>query len=576
MTGLLDLIRVTMGWCFSLGGKFLKVVPFTSLTLQAAHFFSQVLLLLTFFLPLKVLILLGAEKVPHYFPMYLQSLKKTHLIIAFSLLAVICYCLYIVSNFIIAYFSRKGADHLLKNSAKLKLFDNQRKIATQVYSKYTRGLAAGTFVFIAVSILIYIYPLLISVLLGYCAVVGAIIVVLYDRFPKVRRLIQQNYVDVLNTLSSVGFLVTFFCMVADYLFFTPPKIFPALIALLLVRQGLSRLATMIQDVTSLRLQYRQINAMFFHDKPLVVTESVYTAEIKSLLNEDFREEWMTAVMQYLSSPYKKYLSSTWSQIGQPNIYSFESLFSNESGDQKTFLFKLYDAPAEFLAMRESLLLQSVPLIPVPQFIGSSKVRGFSCHVFEFDKVRKVTLREQGPGLVSLAQKLMSLEPVETLVQQFGRSHLYLEQRLTNELISNLSLVVSRENSAVLQGLQHRYAGIISLLEGLPRQLVCADVSPNTLILSETAEAFVSHWPNWKIEPVGANWLIIDRPKFLLAIEHARASRESLKDVPNAAIMVSALAYAFERLCSRGNYEDAFALLPDLLEYYESLETTDAL
>lgn len=575
MASLQSLIKTTLGWCYSLGGKFVRVVPFTTLTVQAAHLFSQVLLLLTFFLPLKVLILLGSEKIPHYFPLYLQNLKKTHLIIAFSVLALICYVLYVIACFVISYYSKRGANKLLKNSAKLSLFDNQRKIAAQAYSKFTRGLAAGTFVAIVFVILLFIYPSLVFVVLLYSAAAGSALIALYNRKPTVRKLIQLHHSDVLTTLSSIGFLIAFFCMVADYLYFNPPKIFAALIALLLLRQGLSRLTTMIQDVISLRSQYRQINAMFFHDKPLVSTSSVYTPEIKRLLTEDSRKAWMAEAMTSLQGDFQRMVSSAWSQLAQPNIYSFEAVFSNDDGEQKKFLFKLFDSSTVFLAKRERVLLQNMTAIPSLRFVGATTVHEFNCHVFECDGFRKVLQHEQGPGLITLARKLMSLEPEEGLVQQFGRSHTYLEQRLTEELLANFCMVVSKDNAPLVRQFQHHYAGIVSLIAGLPRQLVCTDINPNTLLLSDSGEACASHWPNWKIEPTGANWLVIDRVKFLRAINQAKASRESLADVPSAAIMVCALAYAFERLCARGSYDDALALLPDLLEHFQSLETTTA-
>lgn len=575
MRSLQNLIRTTLGWCYSLGGKFVRVVPFTTLTVQAAHFFSQVLLLMTFFLPLKVLILLGSEKIPHYFPLYLQNQKKTHLIIAFSLLALLSYILYVMACFIISYYSKRGADSLLKNSAKLSLFDNQRRVAAQAYSKFTRGLAAGTFVAVVFVILLFVYPQLVVVILLYGVAAGSALIALYNRKPKIRKLIQVNYSDVLTTLSSIGFLIAFFTMVAHYLYFEPPKIFAALIALLLLRQGLSRLTNMVQDVVSLRSQYRQINAMFFHDKPLVLNEGAYAPEIKRLLTEDSRQSWMSEAMTSLQCSYQKIMCSSWSQLAQPNIYSFEAVFADERGEQQKFLIKLFDSSAVFLAKRERLLMQNMPNIPSLRFVGATTVHGFHCHVFESESFRKVTHLDQSTGLISLARKLMSLEPMDELVQQFGRSHTYLEQRLTEELLANFCMVVSKDNAPLVRQFQHHYAGIVSLIAGLPRQLVCTDINPNTLLLSDSGEACASHWPNWKIEPTGANWLVIDRVKFLRAINQAKASRESLADVPSAAIMVCALAYAFERLCARGSYDDALALLPDLLEHFQSLETTTA-
>ena len=61
-------IKATIGWCISLGVKFVKVVPIITGLVQISTLASQIFLLLAFFLPLKVIILLGSDKTPAYFP----------------------------------------------------------------------------------------------------------------------------------------------------------------------------------------------------------------------------------------------------------------------------------------------------------------------------------------------------------------------------------------------------------------------------------------------------------------------------------------------------------------------------
>ena len=74
---------------------------------------------------------------------------------------------------------------------------------------------------------------------------------------------QRLHHALLNALSSLGFLGTFAFMVMDFLYMTPTPIYIALISLILVRQSLARLKSMIEDAIYLKNHQQKINALFF-------------------------------------------------------------------------------------------------------------------------------------------------------------------------------------------------------------------------------------------------------------------------------------------------------------------------
>lgn len=566
-------IKSTLGWCFSLGRKFLDVTPGSTFTVQAANFLAQILLILTFFLPIKVLILLGSDGVPQFFPLYLKSVKKTHLIISLSILALACYLLYLASEFIVLLYSKKGAKKLLSNSGKLILFENQHQLAAQAYSKFTRGLSAGTFVLIAFAILLYIYTLLFIAAAAYAFFASALFIILYNKNPSIRTLINNHHSVALNILCSMGFLVIFFCMIIDFLYLSPPKIFSALISLLLIRQGLSRLNVFMQDIISLRLQHRQINALFFHNQQLIADPGTHGEQVKALLNEEQRNQWIPKVLHRVISTDLEILSTKWHQLSRGDIYAFESEFISCDGSaHKKFLFKLFGSNSTLLAEQERTLLQNVPEIPTPLFLGRTKVENLICHIFEFNNYRKLAHREIGSGVISINKNLLSIEPPESLIKRFTRSHQYLEQRISYETIGNLRIIATAEQLPDIERLIDQYEFLIGILASLPRQIISQDTTSDTLLLGESGNIFVSHWASWKMEPIGSNWPIGERLKLEEAVAEAKLRRSSMNDTPAAAVVLCALTYAFERLCHRANYSDAIALLPDMLEQIAFIKT----
>ncbi len=559
-------IKSTLGWCYSLGRKFLGVTPGSTFTVQAANFFAQILLILTFFLPIKVLILLGSDGVPQYFPLYLKSIKKTQLIIALSALALTCYLLYLTLELIIAIFSKKGANKLLKNNGKLVLFENQHQLSVQAYSKFTRGFSAGTFALIAFIILLYIYKLLFFAAVIYALFVTSLLITLYNKKPSIRKLISSYHSVLLNILCSLGFLVIFFCMIIDFLYLSPPKIFSALISLLLMRQGLSRLNVFMQDIISLRSQYRQINALFFHNQQLIVDTGKHTDHLKVLLGEEQRNRWIPEALERITSTKLKIRSTKWHQLGRADIYSFESEFLSSDGHStKKYLIKLFGKNSTSLAEQERTLLNNVPTIPTPSFLGHTKVDDYMCHIFEFDNFRKLAHREIGNGVIAINENLLSLTPPDSLIKRFSRSHQYLEQRISYETIENLRIVATTEQVASLKQFADEYVFLIDTLSSLPRQIISQDTTSDTLLTDNDGNTLVSHWASWKMEPVGSNWPVGERLKLEEAVNEAKSKRSCLHDTPPAAVILCALTYAFERLCHRANYGDAIALLPDMLE-----------
>ncbi len=247
----------------SLARKFMRVTPTATFTAHTAHFCAQALLIITFLLPIKILILLGSESMPAYLPQALKALSKPWLIIGLSVLTALFYGLYLISEIVASRYSRTGAYHLMSHCRKTTSLNNQRPLAVLAFSRLTRGLSAATFVTIAVIVLLYIYPALLTIALFYIIGATALIIVLYNRKDRIRSIVRRHHNTLLNTLSSVGFLGTFAFMVMDFLYMKPAPIYIALISLVLVRQSLSRLKSMIEDAIYLKSHQQKIEALFF-------------------------------------------------------------------------------------------------------------------------------------------------------------------------------------------------------------------------------------------------------------------------------------------------------------------------
>ena len=252
----------TLIWCIHLGHHFMKVAPRATLTAQAAHFCAQVLLIMTFFLPLKIVILLGASKAPAYLPSLLQGLQKTALIIGLGVLTALFYAFYIGAGMVVNRYAKAGARALIKRSESPTPINAQMPLAIRVFFRFTRGLSDASFALLVFTVLLCLYPFLLVICLVYFALATAVLIRLHNRHVSVRSILTRHPLAVSDAFYSTGFLATFAFMIVDFLCLKPPPLYVALISLILLRQSLSRLKSMNQDILFLSNHAQKITLMF--------------------------------------------------------------------------------------------------------------------------------------------------------------------------------------------------------------------------------------------------------------------------------------------------------------------------
>ncbi|WP_325948648.1 hypothetical protein QCL51_18455 [Pseudomonas sp. LTR0] len=561
-------IKSTLGWCLSLGMKLLRVVPLTTITVQITTLASQIFLLLAFFLPLKVIILLGSEKIPNYFPTALQAVKKSHLIVSLSIAAAVCYIFYLLSELLIAYCCRQGARTLLMRSAKLNIFENQEKIAAYAYSKFTRAMAAALFFTLSALVLLMIYPKLLVIVLTYMTLASLLCVTTYNLSPAIQVQFQQNHGNILNALSATGFLLSFFCLVADFLYFPHQRIFHAVIAVLVMRQALQRMTSMVQDIVSLRMQHRQINAMFFQSQPLL-EQRQNNHQLERLLSPTSREDWVEKLLHQAGVDTRNGLQISWHQIDAVDVYAFHITVQSNI-EPEEYLAKLFGNNIANLAEQERLLLGSQPNLPSLEWLGHYLLQGVDCHLFRLNGHKKLVRRQIGDGVVAINEQLMRCEPASELILRFSRTRPYLEQRLERSMLETLRFVCSTpEEAEKVERLLGSWECIINKLSGLPRQIISLDITSEALLVSASQQYQLSHWSSWRIEAVGSNWPVVEKDRLRKAIETARCERPSLANTTTNDVILSAFMYSLERFLLRKDYPAALRLLDDILAATES-------
>lgn len=563
-------IKLTTGWCLSLGTKFLRVVPVTTLSVQVFTLLSQILLLLAFFLPLKVIILLGSEKIPNYFPTAMHSLKKDYLIFILSGAAAFCYVMYLACEIIIATLCKQGTKTLISKSSKLSLFENQEKVATQIFARFNRAIAGATFAVACSATLLYIYPKLILAIASYVILITFLCIATYNKSTSIRAQFNNNYSPILNALSAIGFLISFYYLVSDYLTSPHDKIFTAVISVLIMRQGLQRISTMIIDIINLRIQHRQANALFYHSQPLLENPK-HSNGLDDLQNSASQTEWIIGLLRLMKVNDQASVEFHWHQTGIADLLAFR-VSTSEDHKRKEYLFKIFGTNISNVADQERSLIELQEGLPSLEWLGQYVYKGAKCHIFALDDHRPPVHREIGPGVVNISEQLIMCEPSPELLTRYSRTRPSLEQRFDADTINPLRMACTNQDS---RERVNRFVELIpsvkSKISALPKQIVSLDITNSSLLIYEDTKYCISHWGNWRIEAIGSNWPIAEISKLQKTLSDKRSERLSLANVDISHAVLTARIYTLEKYIQRKDFSSALKLLDELLNSLDSNE-----
>ncbi len=368
----------SLQWSVSLGAKFFRVVAFSTTAIVIVTLVSQLSSLLASLLPLKVVILLGSDGVPRYFPDSFAAMDRDVLIAGLSIATLGFFLVHLLAERLIGWITSQGTHRLLENSHKMVLFENQDQVAAGGYQRYSRALASGVFIGLALCGLGWFYLEVALVMVGYAVLAFLVLWILHCYSPTVRERLETKLRNLLNVVSGIGFFISFGYLVADFVLWQPPGVIIAIVTLILSRQIMGRATGLVADLAALRQQRLKLDALFFHGKVLLSHSAPHQRSIWPLLQPRARKQWVQAVLEELAGDVEEGIDCHWRQTGQANVAALKV----EAGSQR-YLVKLFDKNRNSLALHEATLMgENVKGLPAPRFVGTTQVQKFHCLLYE--------------------------------------------------------------------------------------------------------------------------------------------------------------------------------------------------
>lgn len=555
-------------WFFSLGRKFFRVAPVLTGTSVGLTIASQLLLLVGFLLPLKVVLLLGSQTIPSYFPFFMVEFGRERLIILLSIASVLFYIAHLICDGLVARFSQSGAEKLVQRSRKIAIFERQDEIASKGYLRFSQAFAGLCFTAVCLIGMLFFYMKLAILIFAYFLVFSFFSILICAASDAFRTKLADGLGSLPKIMGGLGFLITFSFIVVDYLYFESAGILVAVISLLLSRQLFNKAANVLKDIAELYQQKSMLRALFFHAHVFLPEkkEGGFTAVVPLAR----RNKWMLDGLALVMDIQGLQFTSRWISLGAPELLCFLADVVTKEGSQRQILFKIFDAKRCSQAMHEASLLTQQQGLHAPMLLGMTTVAGMNCHLFDVTNYKVFVPDANNPWaeiVVKFREQSLAVVPAVSLVNSYLRSRPHLAGRLDVQSIDYLfNLYEGERDLTPLARFRESLPAISRLLGQLPLALQLPDIRQNMLWLDADENLCLLHWGRWELEPVGIKW-----PQNINMIESSLARLKSARTAVAAlkinTVRLAALCSNYEDNYRRGRYDKACRLVPAILSVY---------
>lgn len=561
----------TLRWSVSLGAKFFRVVPFYTSVIVMLTLVVQLSTVLSSFLPLKVIILLGSERMPHYFPPSFQALGRDTLVVLLSVATIGFFLLTLLASKLIDVVTARASETLLAKSHKLTLFENQDEVAASGYQRYSSALAGLVFVGLALVGIGYFYPSMSLAVSGYIASVFLLFLLLARFLSGFSDYLEDKLSYFVSLTSNLGFFFVFAYLVLEFVLWTPPGFIIVVVSLLLSRQIFSRINGFVMGVYGLNKQKQKLNALFFHGKQLISSPvGSKQKNIWTFLHPEVRDSWLIPLLAEIEEPlaYADTVKLSWMDSSQPDT---PHLLVTCESKGRFFLVKLYEKNRTALAKHEATLLLDPPSgLPSPRLLLVTGLEKLVCHVYELEVGLLMTNKASKYASQQLSYQLALVSSPAGLENRYLRSKPLITERLTSSLVDKVKVATNDLCQLIIVD---QFIAELPEIESRLGKLPLAIVNPNLIhgiwLEDEGRSQVAVNWEKWSLEPLGAGISQDKVDDFLDFISNDDAYKNIYKDLDLDSIRLAALALELERLVNKQQLSLAFEMIESMLSLLAS-------
>lgn len=564
-------------WFFKVLATFFKARPLATAAVIFTTTLEQVTSLLAMLLPLKVILLAGSEGVPRYFAFFIDPAEKGNWIIILSVATVAMFTASSIFETISRRLSQSVSGEVLETANEITVIANQEQKASSYYSRFCSIVSCAIFFVLSLAVLWFINKALLLFITAaiFIEVIFTSTIVMGDDTVNPGRLknfIVDKVASYLGTLKVVNFLTGFFVILYPYLLGVDYNILFAIISMVLLRQSLNMLGSLISDGVALSKAKHRVNTLVFRHYQLENKERSLSVVLRDLFPNHRRERMAAQHIDVPKDSNDALVSSLWVDSSVPSAKTFKvSLDDRSASLPHYFQQQVFPPNAVSRLNNEMFLFEHVSRsrLKAPEVVSRFAEEPFECVFYQCGNGEVVSSNEWRECEIELLTNLWSCQPPRSLVEAYSVSHPMLHKKIKDELVSRVEVAIDTEKEErLLSNFKELMPDLLRYLSRFPVYIFNPDLKPGNVMMSADGSDFlVMTWTRWKILPLGAAFPGRYEGKQLgEVLEKIREKRRDVTDAFSIDDMSCAnLCYELEKAIRGERYKAALKSMQKLIE-----------
>lgn len=564
------LVKKRISWYLNTIKKFTKLKPKCSALIIIFSLLSQVLMLASFVVPLKMLFLIGVDKFTGLTLGTYSINTKGELGVIFAIIMIILLSISFAVEKFSKFTKKRCSDDIWKTNKKFHIYPNQEILATNLYNQYTVGVSGIIFIFIILLVLSYLYPMVSIMLILYWIVASWVILLYYDRSNSFKLIVENELPKVMNNAALLGFLVVFTTVIIDFI--SPEistNIIYAFISLILIRHMSGSVIVSVQSIKTLYNQQQQLETIFFkgfdNQTPLNNNEPKFW----HLFEDEYYKKWIPKILENVLNVNIKCKCYEWHELGVPNIMTFIITIekNNDINLEEKYILKVFNKILHTKALKEATLYTECDLTELStEFIGVSMIGEYDCHVFKYGEYIQVLQKDFRTKKFEMLSKIAKYRLPNSIIEQYKTTHKFIYARFSSDIFKRMQITADEDEKDLLYWFKQELENIEKEIGTLPLRLVVPGITRNILVTDNNENIKLISFDNWSIEPIG--YAFAPNPQERKILEKLLNDNDYRK-----ALIVQELK-AFEHNYNRHSFKLAIENIKNIKEIYTlSLEKT---
>lgn len=574
--------RSTFQWVLQILGRFLRVVPGTTLALVVYLTAARITRLLAFLLPLKVILLAGSNGVPHYFRPFLANDQKQ---LGIAILSAAAIAFYAITLFLEGHTKRlsdrAGAD-LMSAAGVMSLVDNQRAEMQGIYARFMQIVSGTLFVVVSMGMLAVLDPLLAAYLSAFGMIFYLLTAWALKGVTPLKRNWLGDFIDkqlpnYLSILSSVAFLSGFLVVLRPFLQEAGANVLVAIICFMLLRQMTATATGAIRDMVALAQKRHLADTLVMPDRQFHPLEGEDQRALRQLFGRQERDQLIADALAELRQPDQT-LSVGWLDPPLRGMAEFSIVLQGSGGQVRHLRQRVFPPRLRRMLENEDLLFRHVAreAVRAAPVMARFMHGEHECIVYDAGTgvaPKGAALAESHRDFITA---LWCAELPPALLRIYSASHKPMHERLSEDLVARMDIAVDTDaDSEMLHRFGDALPSIRKLIADLPLRLSNPGFTPAEIVLdADGAVRVLGGWGQWSLLPLGAglpaSLTNADKLAALLAEVRRRRPGMLADDIGSGHVMLVANCVHLERTILNGKMKAGLALAARVLEGFESL------